>query len=294
MKPIIEMDKKLPFVFVYLFGSNDFFNLDNFCYDTTLQPNQETALLFERFHSWDTKIMDEVTIKVEYQIDGEMKKVDLSIPLKIHQSANDYIFPVKVSWLMASNYHESATMSHRTSVSNEFAWDIVQLDSSNKMYPKGTKNEDVGYFKAELLAIADGEVVDCIDGVPDNPTQGEENLIEDPELQKQLEKEHGPIRFFGGNFVYLRHAGEEYSHYAHIAQGSVRVKKGDKVKQGQVIGLMGNSGNSAAIHLHFNLKTGEDFFVGRSLPCWFTNIVDERGEKIHIFPYDNLHLFTVD
>src|SRR5690625_4914149 len=44
--------------------------------------------------------------------------------------------------------------------------------------------------------------------------------------------------------------------YAHMRPGSRKVKSGQNVKQGQVIGVMGNTGNSTAQHLHFELHKG--------------------------------------
>jgi len=65
-----------------------------------------------------------------------------------------------------------------------------------------------------------------------------------------------------------------------MQKGSVRVKAGDKVKQGDVLGLLGNSGNSDGPHLHYHLMAGSALFRSDGLPSRFTNLetpVPKRG-----------------
>jgi murein DD-endopeptidase MepM/ murein hydrolase activator NlpD len=57
----------------------------------------------------------------------------------------------------------------------------------------------------------------------------------------------------GGNFVILDIGHGRYAFYAHLKPGSLRVRPGDRVRKGQVLGLVGNSGNSTEPHLHFHL-----------------------------------------
>ncbi|HSF38642.1 MAG TPA: M23 family metallopeptidase, partial [Thermoanaerobaculia bacterium] len=78
-----------------------------------------------------------------------------------------------------------------------------------------------------------------------------------------------------GNYVILRHAGGEFSQYAHLKQGSVKVKAGDKVTRGQVIGQLGHTGNSTEPHLHFQLTDGPDPLYSRGLPIVFKNTAIE-------------------
>lgn len=73
----------------------------------------------------------------------------------------------------------------------------------------------------------------------------------------------------GGNYVILRFKYESLSYYvqyAHMSQ--VTVSKGDKVKQGEVIGAIGHSGNSTGTHLHMEIHT-DGIYAGSKL-----NLVD--------------------
>jgi murein DD-endopeptidase MepM/ murein hydrolase activator NlpD len=83
-----------------------------------------------------------------------------------------------------------------------------------------------------IKAAASGVVVDLMDG----------SVIGGP--QKKLEKY--------GNFVEIEHSNGEYSEYEHLTKG-LPVKKGDKVRKGQIIGYSGATGWLAHLgpHLHF-------------------------------------------
>lgn len=57
-----------------------------------------------------------------------------------------------------------------------------------------------------------------------------------------------------GNYVRIKHDNGYYTLYAHMKYGSVTVSKGQKVKKGQVIGYMGNTGYSVGAHVHFEVR----------------------------------------
>jgi len=61
------------------------------------------------------------------------------------------------------------------------------------------------------------------------------------------------LETIGGNHVVLDLGHRRFAFYAHLQPGSLKVKVGDRVKRGQVLGLVGNSGNSTEPHLHFHL-----------------------------------------
>lgn len=75
-----------------------------------------------------------------------------------------------------------------------------------------------------------------------------------------------------GNSVTVEHAGGEFSHYAHLLPGSVRVKKGDAVKKGQPIARLGHSGSSTEPHLHFQVTDGADSLLSAGIPVRFSNL----------------------
>jgi murein DD-endopeptidase MepM/ murein hydrolase activator NlpD len=60
-----------------------------------------------------------------------------------------------------------------------------------------------------------------------------------------------------------------FAFYAHMQPGSLRVKLGEKVRRGQVLGLVGNSGNSTAPHLHFHVTDANSPLESEGLPYVF-------------------------
>lgn len=72
--------------------------------------------------------------------------------------------------------------------------------------------------------------------------------------QKNNKKAKGNASY--GNAIKIKHSNGYYTLYAHLQ--SVKVKKGAEVKQGQVIGIMGNTGNSYGRHLHFEVRNKKD------------------------------------
>ncbi|MFF7456538.1 M23 family metallopeptidase [Kitasatospora sp. NPDC008115] len=110
-------------------------------------------------------------------------------------------------------------------------------------------------FRQPVVAAAGGRVVEVQDGVPDNP----------PPLTPPVP----PIEDTVGNHVTLEVAPGRYLLYGHLQPGSLSVREGDCVEPGQVLGLIGNSGNSTTPHLHFQVMTTPEFFPTDSQPFTF-------------------------
>jgi len=74
-----------------------------------------------------------------------------------------------------------------------------------------------------------------------------------------------------GNHIVIRH-GDEYSFYAHLKPGSLRVKVEDTVTRGQPIAAVGSSGSSTEPHLHFHVCDGPDAMACAGIPAKFENV----------------------
>lgn len=155
-----------------------------------------------------------------------------------------------------------------------FAIDWIRLEGPRFYAGDGARNEDHFAFGAELLAVADGTVVFVRDGMP------EETPFEPSKSLRQ------PLDY-GGNEVVLEIAPGVFAFYAHLQPGSIRVEIGDVVQTGEVLGLLGNSGNTDAAHLHFQLADGPDVLTATSLPfvidAWtLAGIVSPEGSRTDI------------
>ena len=128
-----------------------------------------------------------------------------------------------------------------------------------------------GYGKP-LIAAADGTVV----GVNDK--------FED-QIPGTAKGDQLPF-YPGGNSVVIDIGDGNYAFYAHMKPGSVKVKEGQKVKRGDHIGDLGNSGNSSAPHLHFHVMAGPSILGSPGVPYVFDSFVvngiassEEQAEK---------------
>lgn len=144
-----------------------------------------------------------------------------------------------------------------SSIAQRFAIDWLRFGSDGKAFqgdPK--KNQNWHGYGSDLLAVAAGTVLWTQDGIEDNVP---------------FEAMKGPMTLetIGGNAVLLDIGGGRYAFYGHLKHGSLRVKRGDVVKKGQVLGLLGNSGNSDAPHLHFHIVDGPSAMEANGVPFAF-------------------------
>lgn len=173
-------------------------------------------------------------------------------------------FPFQEEWLVFWGGNNVLFNYHYEYENMRYAYDLVK-ESNGYSYEGDPKlNESYYAFNEDVLAPADGVVVDAVDGIADNKPVGTMN-----EAQP------------AGNVVTIRHSNGEFSTIAHLRNGSVLVKAGDKVSAGQLIGKCGNSGNSSEPHIHFQVsaQTAESGMI--NIPATFKDGIQPiRGDLV--------------
>jgi murein DD-endopeptidase MepM/ murein hydrolase activator NlpD len=147
-------------------------------------------------------------------------------------------------------------------IAQRFAIDWMKVNDDGKLVHDDPKSNRNWYgYGAEVMAVADAVVAAVKDGISENiPLSTERAVAITPET-------------VGGNYVALTLGNGRYALYAHLQPGSLRVKPGEHVRRGQVLGLLGNSGNSDAPHLHFQISTAPSFVTAEGLPYVFDSFV---------------------
>ena len=223
--------------------------------DVVVPPDQVPARLTHRITYDLAADAPNLSIIGSHEIVGPELAVDPFAPLVIAP-------PLRGSgWLnangcCAASAHRSARLAvdgARLVKIETFAIDWIRLEGPRFYAGDGTRNEDYFGFGTEVLAVGDGTVAFVRDGMP------EETPFEPSKSLRQ------PLDY-GGNEVVLELAPGVYAFYAHLQPGSVRVQVGETVTTGQILGLLGNTGNSTAPHLHFQLADGPDVLTATSLP----------------------------
>lgn len=146
----------------------------------------------------------------------------------------------------------------RVKIAQRLAIDFLQVDVNGKTHT-GNPKENKSYFcyGAEAFSVASARVAAVKDGIPENAPDAAARAV--------------PMRLatVTGNYVVLDLGDGRYALYAHLQPGSIRVKPGDRVRRGQLLALVGNSGNSTEPHLHFQVSNGVEPMAGEGLPFVF-------------------------
>lgn len=175
-------------------------------------------------------------------------------------------------WLAAngpgnSSHHRRAVVpiAGQAFIAQRYATDWAKLGRNGRLFD-GDQSENSSYFGygAEVLAVADGLVESVNDGIPENvPASARLREIGEAETLRAVPM---TLETIGGNHVILDLGESRYAFYGHLMPGSLRVRPGDRVRRGALIGRLGNSGNSTGPHLHFHLSDRNHPLAAEGLP----------------------------
>jgi hypothetical protein len=169
-------------------------------------------------------------------------------------------------WVMAHgpanpNGHRRSivTIGGRAAVVQRYGIDYFKIDSAGHTFKGDTaRKADYHGYGQDVLAVADALVAVASDAVPEN---------EAPHPSKRAVPIN--LRTIGGNYIVLDIGQGRYVFYAHLQPGSLRVKAGDKVRKGQVIGALGLTGNTPSPHLHLHVGDTIEPIGSEGLPYLF-------------------------
>ena len=206
---------------------------------------------------------------------GRRAEQMLRIPIQYYQQKTSLIVPFRGLGVVGQDWITNG--GHSGGFGTDFAVDLRGLDENYAEQKNGgDENASAVGWGREILAPAAGTVTYARNDVPNNPHQGP------PPDDKWFAVLHDPsLAYAFGNCVVIDHGNSEFSLLAHMQEGSVTVKVGERVVAGQVIGKLGSSGSSFGPHLHYQLQSDPRILHGQSLPFKFQNVELFRGRYVN-------------
>lgn len=183
-----------------------------------------------------------------------------------YQNKTSLILPFKGTWMVSNGGRTLETNNHIRPPEQGPQNQLYAYDFRFESTGKEKTLEEYKAFGKEVLVPADGIIIQVIDGAIDV-------------LPGERDRAVGV-----GNAIIIDHQNGEYSLLCHFKHNSIRVKIDDKVKQGEVIGLCGNTGNTTQPHIHFNLQDGPRMHKASALPARFTRIIVNKKEENNYEP----------
>jgi murein DD-endopeptidase MepM/ murein hydrolase activator NlpD len=233
----------------------------------TLAPST-TALVFlhvsfAKANQVPDRLIHRLSVKAEAAPPGQQKISEKLAPTKVDRRDVKVVGPpLRGSNFVSADSCCDATRHTRAALpingkvwlAQRYAVDYEQLDANNRVWSGKNKKDLDNYtiYGKKAIAAADGTVIKVVDGLPEQvPGVFPENIS--PEEAD-------------GNSVILDLGGGNFALYAHFQPGTIRVEEGEHVERGDVLALVGNSGNSVAPHLHFHVMNGPLSLASNGLP----------------------------
>ena len=195
-------------------------------------------------------IGENLILEVSYKAGAKSDSKKTSIQLQRTQAFTGRL-PFDGTWYVAAEH--GYLDPHKRFLAEAFAYDFLQIGPNGKSYQRdGRNNADYYAYGKKVLAAKDGTVVSVRGDMAEN-VPGETTNTTTP----------------SGNVVIINHGNNQFGYYAHLKPFSVTLKAGAQVKAGDILGEVGNSGDSAEPHLHFHVMNNADPSLGDGIPVVF-------------------------
>ncbi|HWZ03273.1 MAG TPA: M23 family metallopeptidase [Mucilaginibacter sp.] len=264
---------------------------------TTIKPG-ETVNVFNPFHTFPPDLTI-ATVKygfffnyadTQQEIDNNKKRLPVDfdesvikiITPQVYVAKNDYFLPLKgkiIVWdghdFYSRNRRSSTDIADPkvkeiTSNSSRYAYDLMNVDGNGSMYGGSPYKKENWYSYGKPVYVPlDGKIIAVQNTIQDNEYDGK--TIKSPKSAATTDPEGM------GNYVIIQHANGEYSMLLHLEAGSIKVKPGQMVKEGEELGSVGFSGQSMYPHLHYSVTNGAKELASEGLPNYFNNYKLYRG-----------------
>jgi murein DD-endopeptidase MepM/ murein hydrolase activator NlpD len=261
-------------LFSFQFCGTDMLSASTNLAGPTLGRNEAMIVLQEAFAYGGDR--DTVRIRVLAQVGGRATESVQTLPIRTASSSHAFRFPLRGAWYVGAG--ASFHTAHRWAVIEEFALDLVKLGSDGLTHNQnGLRFEDYHAYGADVLAAGDGRVVSVVTDQTEDPGSMRQPSEDATAYLARLQGDQaariakGPNAVLG-NAVVIDHGDDEFSMYLHLKPGSVRVKPGDSVLAGQIVGKLGSSGNSTEPHLHFEVCNRPEPMACAAIPLRFVDV----------------------
>lgn len=213
---------------------------------------------------------------------GQTQLLETAQPVQVdRQQVVELAAPLEGSgWVAVNGCCDSIThvrselpINGKMYISQRFAIDWMKINGERRLYVGDPKNLSNWFgYGQKVLAVADGQVVTVVDKFPD-------------QVPFVLPADTGAITLeeIDGNHVIIALGNGQYAFYAHLQPGSIRVKEGDRVRVGQPLGLVGNTGNTSAPHMHFHIMQGGSSLGSNGLPYVYKEFTLRGKTNEHAF-----------
>jgi len=166
--------------------------------------------------------------------------------------------PVRGEWLSG---HAGATTMTNAHYKNRYAIDCLKLGPDGRFYKEDENDVTDFYSYGEpVYAPADGRITEVTDGFASD-------VFGEPDTENP-----------GGNYVILDIGNGKYFYVGHLMKGKIPVEEGQAVTKGDILGYIGNSGNTSFPHLHMHVqnKPTADYEGRITYPFRFKNLHRKR------------------